>query len=237
MTAPATKLLVTAQVELSAQKPVLRAWDGGTYQVAGADGAARAVTVPALPAALPVDGPWQVTFQAKRGAPASATLPQLASLSTNADPGISHFSGQATYHKALNIPAELLAADRELYLDLGEVAVIAEVTLNGKDLGTLWRAPFRVDITAAAKPGTNELVVRVTDLWINRLIGKATSPWPEWLATGLIPADYAKTTFVTWKHWKADDKLVPAGLVGPVVLRPAAVVPLTLQAANPISSK
>ena len=255
MTAPATKLPVTAEVAMAAQQPVLRAWEGGIYQIAGADGAARAVTVPARPAALPVDGPWQVTFQAKRGAPASATLPQLASLSTHADPGISHFSGQATYHKMINIPAELLAADRELYLDLGEVAVIAEVTLNGNNLGTLWRAPFRVDITAAAKPGTNELAVHVTDLWVNRLIGdavpdpkmkdnkkprdggKATSPWPEWLATGLIPADYAKTTFVAWRHWKADDKLVPAGLIGPVVLRSAAVVPLTSQAAETILAK
>ena len=251
ITGPATKLPVSAAVEVADQKPVLRAWEGGNYQFTGLDGAARAITVPALPAALPVDGPWQVAFQAKRGAPASATLPQLASLTANADPGISHFSGQATYHKTINIPAELLAADRELYLDLGEVAVIAEVKLNGKELGTLWRAPFRLNITAAAKPGPNELEVRVTDLWVNRLIGdavpdskkaddkkpagkpdggKATSPWPEWLATGIIPADYTKTTFVTWKHWKADDKLVPAGLIGPVVLRPAAVVPLTISA-------
>ena len=220
----------------------------------------QTMTAPAtqLPAALPVEGPWQVTFQEKRGAPASVTLPQLASLSTHADPGIRYFSGQATYHKTINIPAELLAAGRELYLDLGEVAVIAEVTLNGKDLGTLWRAPFRVAITAAAKPGANELAVRVTDLWVNRLIGdavpdpkkkddkksagkkpkdngKVTAPWPEWLTSGIIPADYGKTTFVAWSHWKADDKLVPAGLIGPVVLRPAAVVPL--QASNPISTK
>ena len=99
MTAPATKLPVTAEVVMADQQPVLRAWEGGSYQVAGLDGAARAVTVPALPAALPVEGPWQVTFQENRGAPASATLPQLASLSTHADPGISHFSGQAAYHQ------------------------------------------------------------------------------------------------------------------------------------------
>jgi hypothetical protein len=251
MTAPATKLPVIAEVVMADQKPVMRAWEGGNYQITGADGAARAVTVPALPAALPVDGPWQVTFQAKRGAPASATLPQLASLSNHSDPGIRHFSGQATYHKTIDIPAELLVAGHELYLDLGEVAVIAEVTLNGKDMGTLWRAPFRVNITASAKPGANELVVRVTDLWVNRLIGdatpdskkkdgqkatdknqrdggKVTTPWPGWLATGVIPADYAKTTFVAWSHWKADDILLPAGLIGPVVLRPAAVVKLSL---------
>jgi hypothetical protein len=246
ITSPATKLPVTAQVVMADQQPVLRAWEGGSYQVTGLNGAKRTVTVPALPAALPVKGPWQIAFQEKRGAPAGATLPQLASLSTHADPGIRHFSGQATYRKTIHIPADLLAAGRELHLDLGEVAVIAEVTLNGRDLGTLWRAPFRVDITAAAKPGANELAVRVTDLWVNRLIGDAvpdpktkndkkpraggnvTAPWPEWLTTGVIPSDYPKTTFVAFSHWKADDKLVPAGLIGPVVLRPAALVPLTL---------
>ena len=254
LAAPTTSLPVAARIIVADNQPALQVWEGGSYQITGLDGAARAVAVPSLRAGLPVDGPWQVTFQDKRGAPSSASLPQLASLSTHADTGIRHFSGQATYHKTLTIPAEMLATGRELYLDLGEVAVIAEVSLNGKDLGTLWRAPFRVDITAAAKPGANELAVRVTNLWVNRLIGdavpepkkiddkkpaakkpaakkvmdngKLTVPWPKWLATGDIPADYAKTTFVTWTHWKADDKLVPSGLIGPVVLRPAFVVQL-----------
>ena len=43
--------------------------------------------------------------------------------------------------------------------------------LNGQDLGILWKAPFRVDITKVAKAGDNELEVRVTNLWPNRLIG------------------------------------------------------------------
>jgi len=80
-------------------------------------------------------------------------------------------------------------------LDLGQVEVIARVSLNDRDLGILWHTPFRVDITEAARPGENTLEVEVTNLWPNRMIGDEQLPedserrnngtlvrWPEWLA-------------------------------------------------------
>ena len=65
-----------------------------------------------------------------------------------------------------------------LFLDLGRVQVLAEVIVNGKNLGILWKLPFRVEVTDAIHPGDNDLEIRVTNLWPNRLIGDEQLP-PE----------------------------------------------------------
>ena len=118
-----------------------------------------------------------------------------------------------------------------MYLDLGDVQVMAEVKLNGKDLGILWKPPYRVEITGVAKPGDNALEVKVTNLWINRMIGDEQLPedsdrnpdgslkaWPRWLQEGK-PSPTGRYTFTSWRLWKKDSPLVKSGLLGPVFLR------------------
>ena len=95
----------------------------------------------------------------------------------------------------------------------------AEVSLNGQNLGVFWKPPFRVNITAAAKPGMNHLVVKVTNLWPNRLIGDEQLPadvewngdqlkaWPQWLLNGK-PSPTGRLTFTTWHHWTKDSPLL-----------------------------
>jgi hypothetical protein len=153
---------------------------------------------------LKVDGPWEVTFQAGRGAPASARFATLAPLNQNADPGVKYFSGVATYRTAFRLPAGA-RSDRPLLLDLGQVGDIAEVVVNGKAVGTPWKAPFRVDVSHAVRPGANTLEVKVADLWVNRLIGDQ-QPGAQ------------KITFTTLPTYRADAPLRPAGLMGPVEL-------------------
>ena len=96
------------------------------------------------------------------------------------DDGVKYFSGAATYRKSFDFtPVAALppAADsRVVYLDLGKVAVMAAVKLNGKDLGVLWKPPYRVDITDAVKAGANLLEVRVVNLPINRMLGDELLP-------------------------------------------------------------
>jgi hypothetical protein len=58
-----------------------------------------------------------------------------------------------------------------VWLDLGDVKNLAEVVVNGKSLGIVWHAPYRVDATAVLKPGANEVSIKVTNAWVNRLIG------------------------------------------------------------------
>jgi hypothetical protein len=91
----------------------------------------------------------------------------------------------------------------KIWLDLGEVKNLAEVLVNGKSLGVIWKRPFRVELTKALKNGENKLEIRVTDLWVNRLIGDAQP-------------GVKKLTFTTMPFYQANSPLLPAGLLGPV---------------------
>jgi len=196
------------------------------------------VEVTGLPAAQTLAGPWTLRFEPNRGAPAEASLEKLISWSEHPDPGIRYFSGTATTSTRFNLPPDFLTDSGEVWLDLGEVAVMAEVRLNGKNLGILWHRPFRLEISKALRPGSNTLEVDVSNLWVNRLIGDEQHPadcewteqhltrWPDWLTSGKPRPQPSRVTFTTWKHWSADDPLLPSGLLGPVTLRPASLVAL-----------
>ena len=149
-----------------------------------------------------MDGPWQVSFQEKRGAPPAAQFKKLESWTENADSGIKYFSGTATYRTTFKVPK--FHYNAALELDLGEVKNLAEVIVNGKSLGILWKKPFRVDVTEALNTGENTLEVKVTNLWVNRLIGDQQ------------PDVKNKITFTTMPFYRADAPLLPSGLLGPV---------------------
>jgi hypothetical protein len=118
-----------------------------------------------------VEGPWDISFQADRGAPAKITLDKLASWSENADEGVKYFSGTGAYSKTIQAPPDWFKRGAHLSIDLGEVKNLAEVSVNGKPLGILWKPPYRVDVTNILKPGANTLVIKVIDPWVNRIIG------------------------------------------------------------------
>lgn len=151
-----------------------------------------------------LDGPWQVAFQAGRGAPATTTLAKLYSLSHHSDPGIRYFSGVATYSQSFDLPAGIRLGS-PVRLDLGLVGVMAEVRVNGIPVGTAWHAPFRLDIGRALRRGRNRLDIRVADLWVNRLIGDA-QPGAKPIAFTTIPT------------YGASAPLRPSGLIGPVTM-------------------
>jgi len=152
-----------------------------------------------------VDGPWKVAFQPLRGAPPSITLDRLIDWKDSSDPGVKYFSGIGTYTKTINASADWFKKGTHLWLDLGDVKNLAEVTLNGKDLGVVWHTPYRVDLTAALKPGANQLTIKVVNAWVNRLIGDQ-QPGAK------------KYTFADVKPYKADSPLLPSGLLGPVAV-------------------
>lgn len=153
-----------------------------------------------------VDGPWKVTFPPNWGAPASITLDSLASWSDNSDEGVKYFSGTATYTKTIDAPASWLKRGAHIWLDLGEVNNLAEVTVNGKPLGVVWHTPYRVDVTSALHPGANELSIKVTNAWVNRIVGDQQ------------PDAKKKYTFTDIKPYRANTPLLPSGLMGPVTV-------------------
>ena len=169
---------------------------------ARADALAIKKLEPAVLASL--DGPWTVTFQPDRGAPASATLPSLIPLNDHAEPGIRYFTGIATYTKQFATPRGWKKG-QPLWLSLGEAREVAEVSVGGRVAGSTWFAPYRVDIGAATKPGRNRLSIKVGNLWVNRLIGDAQK-------------GAQKITYTALPTYKADAPLRRSGLIGPVTL-------------------
>ena len=207
------------------------AWQPGAYVLKTADDQSRQSVISDLPKPLAIDGPWEVRFAPGGGAPDRVTFDRLISWSKHTDPGVKYFSGNATYLNTIHVPAEMLASNRRVYLDLGKVQVMARVKLNGRDLGVLWKPPYLVNVTDALKPGDNALEVSVVNLWINRQIGDETLPedskrtdkgtlkeWPEWLQQGK-PSPTGRHTFTSWRLWKKGDPLQESGLLGPVLLR------------------
>ena len=179
-----------------------RVWQPGVYELKQANGSTRRIEVPSIPAPLEITGPWNVAFDPKWGGPSAIAFEKLEDWSKHPDSGIRFYSGKATYRKEINLPA--VATSQRLFLDLGDVRNIAVVRLNGKELGTLWIAPWRIEITGAAKPGVNKLEVEVVNTWNNRLVGDFEQPEDKML------------TSITTKAINKNTPLMPAGLLGPV---------------------
>lgn len=156
----------------------------------------------ALPAPRELAGAWEVAFPEGWGAPPTKTFARLVSWTEDDDPGIRYFSGIATYRKNFELPPEMIARGLRLYLDLGDVRVVARAALNGKPLGIAWAAPFRLEITAAARTGANRLEIEVANTWSNRITGDHNTTGKKYTNTNL--------------PWKKDTPLLASGLLGPV---------------------
>ena len=174
-------------------------------------------------------------FETSRGGPAhEVPFAKLASLSESSDPSIRYYSGTVTYRRTIDVPHAW--SDGQVFLDLGEVCDASRVFVNGKEVGTTWHAPHRVELTGMLKAGANELVVKVGNRWINRLIGDEEAPLPagdRWVDKGEIQLLSSPTlpavllegkqpegrfAYGTCRPYKKGEKLRPAGLIGPVRL-------------------
>ncbi len=234
--------VAVAQVRRDTEGHVrLEARESGQYELVRASGRSQRVTIDAVPRPVEVRGPWTLQFAPGGGAPERLTLDTLISWSEHSNPGVKYFSGTAVYQTTFAWePPSTAAANSapRCQLDLGRVAVMAEVKLNGRDLGILWKPPFCVDVSDVLTPGQNTLEVKVVNLWINRMIGDEQLPedsdrnpngtlksWPPWVLEGK-PSPTGRHTFTSWRLWKKDSPLVESGLLGPVTLQTSQEVPL-----------
>jgi hypothetical protein len=152
---------------------------------------------------MTLDKPWTVAFDPKWGGPAKTEFATLTDWTQHAAEGIRHYSGTATYQTTF----DLSTINGRLILDLGKVLDLATVKLNGKNLGTVWTAPWQVDLGTAAKTGSNTLEITITNPWNNRLVGDLKLP----------PAK--RRTSISLATVKANTPLQAAGLLGPVTLQ------------------
>lgn len=156
-----------------------------------------------------IDGPWDVRFPADLGAPDTIQLPNLQSWTDHPDPGVKYFSGTATYTTTFAIDSDALPPPAPLLLELGAVKDLAEVFVNGKRIGALWKPPYQIDVTDALAPGSNQLEIKVTNQWTNRLAGdRAVEPEQRVLSQS-VPRRI---------RYGRSRPMQPAGLLGPVKL-------------------
>lgn len=186
-------------------------------------GKTRTVKVKSVPKPIELSGTWTVQFPNIE----QISSNKLISWSEFTKDAIRYFSGTATYTKEFTVSKKLMKGNNSFELDLGSVKEIAEVIINGQNLGVLWKPPFRVNMDKALKPGVNTIELRVTNLWPNRLIGDEQLPldyerkgnrikqWPDWLINETARPTQ-RTTFAAYKHWGKKSELLPSGLLGPV---------------------
>jgi len=218
---------------------VIEADQAGVYEITGSSGAKARAEVGDLPSPLPFIGPWTVKFPSGWGAPPETTM-ELNSWTVHPDAGVRYFSGTATYLREFDLPAGFLAEGVVPTLDLGAVKNLGEVVVNGTSAAILWKPPFRVPLAGLLKPGRNRLEIKVTNLWVNRLVGDELHPddceWnpprfncndlagqsirriPDWVWSGGPRPQPNRHAFTTWKFYSWSTPLPPAGLLGPVTL-------------------
>ena len=167
-------------------------------------------------------------------------MSQLRSWTNLDEERLKYHSGTATYQKTFSLSKEQLATAGEMVVDLGQVGVIAEVRVNGKNCGIAWKVPYRVNVRDALKPGENRIEVTVANLWVNRMIGdqrfRDDHVWttetgstakglglkviPDWVINKTERPVKERETFYAWQwsHMKEDRPLLSSGMLGPVKL-------------------
>jgi hypothetical protein len=187
---------------------------------------------PAENTPIEIKGSWEVEFLKENDYEAKHAFTQLTDWKDNADENIKYYSGTAIYRKTFNWDNEVLASQNKYILKLGDVKIVAEVILNGKNISIDWMPPFNVDITNALQKGENHLEIKITNQWSNKLIGDERFPasytgyelegnFPkgimmDWYSNNEPMPHGKRTTFCTASFYKANDELMPSGLLGPV---------------------
>ncbi|WP_298468895.1 glycosyl hydrolase [uncultured Erythrobacter sp.] len=188
-----------------------------------------------------LDDGWSITFDRAYGSAKDLTGTTLFDWSNSQDPEISHFSGKATYRSSFEVTAGALEGSSGFALDLGQVETVATVRVNNQEIGTVWTAPYAIDISSAVRAGRNTVEIEVANLWVNRLIADAALPdtsgyvpednigyrpeenlpkrnMVEWYSSNQPPPPGPRRTFATHYFQKPDDPLIASGLIGPVTV-------------------
>jgi hypothetical protein len=183
----------------------------GDYELKYSDGEVKNIAIrPAR--SQNIDGAWDVSFSVEWGGPEHVRFDRLMSWTESEMDGIKYYSGTAVYTNTFTIDEKSITGNC-IELDLGEMYDVAEVAVNGKNLGTCWTKPFRKDISQAVVPGENTIGIKIANLWPNRLTGDSFLPEEK---------RYTETNFHTFtfldmnKKFGKDESLRPSGLLGPV---------------------
>lgn len=166
--------------------------------------AAKGMQNPSFETVQTLDENWELQFDpAFHGPEKSVKINALFDWSTSTNDSIKYYSGTATYIKKFKWKGK---RKNKIWLNLGTIANLAEVSINGKDCGTLWTFPCQLDISNALKKGKNTIIIKITNTWANRLIGDEKLPKEE------------RLTWTTAPFRLEGNPLLKAGLLGPVTI-------------------
>ncbi len=165
---------------------------------------AYAVNSPEYKTVQTIDSEWNIDFENKVIAPDAITTKKLTDWIKSENDLLKYYSGTANYTTTFSYQK---SDAKNVFIDLGEVGVMATVTLNGKEVGTTWMAPYRLSITNALKEGVNTLEIKVVNVWRNRITGDKTLPEEE------------RTTSVLIDNITPEEELISSGLLGPVTIQ------------------
>lgn len=188
--------------------------DGLLYSDPLADGVMRAANMAPAGCApdpvqeMAVSNGWNVEFPRSGEEPVVLTLNTGDSWTEQSDPFVKYFSGTARYSKVIDIPVSL-ADEAETVLDLGTAGQMAFVTVNGQNVGAVWKPPYRLSIAKEIRPGENRIELAVVNSWVNRLSRDA----------GLSESERVTSTTDEIYNFYSDAALEPSGLLGPVSLK------------------
>jgi len=225
----------TVDVETASENPTPIIWSNG-----------KTTEIPAvkLPKVIDLSTNWDVEFLKEHGFAAKKKFSELTDWKDNENDSIKYYSGTAIYTKAFQMQKNKQENIRYV-LDLGEVDIVAEVFVNGKNAGVLWIAPFEVDITDYLQKGNNSVEIRIDNQWSNRLIGDENYPkqdggyqttnynpepeskMPSWYVKNEPMPQGPRTTFTSWDFYKKGDELMPSGLKGPVKIKYKRVIEIS----------
>lgn len=219
------------------QPRLVRAGDGlsaeffkaGKLDATLSDGTSKSASVEKIRESVSLKTPFTVEFEEQYGAPKSAVFEKFESWTKHADPRIANYSGKAKYSLKVGLPK--LGKDERAYLQFGEILEIGRVKVNGRFAGTLWKKPFRIDITKFAKVGENTIEVEVGNTWVNRCLYDATLP-PEQRITWSNSMGYhfpekgkkARPNQGRDMSWKQG--AIPSGIIGEARVDFSKTVPL-----------
>jgi hypothetical protein len=154
---------------------------------------------------LDISKTWQAKFDTAYAGPSKPVIfNNLTDWTKSTDSLVKYYSGTAIYTRNFTFNGDLKA---KTWIDLGAFTNIAEVKINGINCGTLWTAPYRLDISNAIKNGENQITIEVTNTWANRLIGDSKLP------------ENKRITKTTAPFRLEGKPLNPAGLLGPVTIQ------------------
>ncbi len=202
----------------------------GTYTFTLVNGKTRQSDILTEETTMEISGSWKLKFPNEAGMTSEFEINNLESWTKLPDKEINYFSGTGTYSNTFTLPSAFNKKGNKIYLDLGDVKVMARVFVNNKKAGICWKPPYRIDISSFVHSGKNDLKIDVVNLLVNRQIGDENLPedsernsagtlktWPDWVLKD-EQSPTGRHTFAAWRLWKKDDPLQDSGLIGPVKL-------------------